>query len=174
MLNSGHRQALMDFLAAVDAAIAAHAPRCDVSGRCCRFEEFGHTLFLSEFESELLLELPIAADWAFTEANCPYQCNGLCTAREHRPMGCRVYFCDPQFVDQMGQISEAFISRLKRLHVDLGRSWSYRPLHHFLSDHLAQLPAREAPSGPKHELPPHAAIASNSSLISIGLLPPAD
>ena len=42
--------------AAADAAVRAAGPRCDASGRCCRFTEYGHTLFLSAFEAEILLE----------------------------------------------------------------------------------------------------------------------
>ena len=50
------RREVLAVYAAVDAAVAAAGPRCDASGRCCRFTEYNHTLFLSHFEAELLLE----------------------------------------------------------------------------------------------------------------------
>jgi len=34
----------------VEAEIAARRPRCDQSGRCCRFDEFGHLLFVTTAE----------------------------------------------------------------------------------------------------------------------------
>ena len=50
------RGAVEAVYAAADAAVAAAGPRCDAgSGRCCRFTEYGHTLFLSHFEAEILL-----------------------------------------------------------------------------------------------------------------------
>jgi hypothetical protein len=115
----------------LDAALAAAGPRCDLSGRCCRFREHGHMLFLSEMEAERLLEQPFPAGASRSEDGCPYQVDGLCTAREHRPLGCRVYFCDPTFAERQIEISESFIRRLKSLHEALGRAWRYQPLHAF-------------------------------------------
>jgi hypothetical protein len=114
----------------VDAEVGACQPRCDVSGRCCRFSEYGHTLFLSAVEAELLFSEPPALSQR--PAECPYQIGGRCTARERRPLGCRIYFCDPTFADRMPEISESAISRLKRLHERWGRGWDYRPLERFL------------------------------------------
>ena len=55
------RREVLAVYAAADAAIAAARPRCDASGRCCRFTEYGHTLFISAFEAELLLAgVPLA------------------------------------------------------------------------------------------------------------------
>ena len=42
--------------AEADAAVAAAGPRCDASGRCCRFKEYGHTLFISNLEADVLLD----------------------------------------------------------------------------------------------------------------------
>ena len=53
------RERVLDVYAEVDAAVAAAAPRCVASGKCCRFAEYGHTLFLSRFEADILPELRI-------------------------------------------------------------------------------------------------------------------
>src|SRR5687767_2381719 len=53
-LTPEQRQRVMAIYAA-DAAVAAAGPRCDASGRCCRFTEYGHTLFLSHLEADVLL-----------------------------------------------------------------------------------------------------------------------
>ncbi len=49
-----------------------------------------------------------------------------------RPLGCRVYFCDPAFQSQAPELSEVFLNRLKRLAERHGWPWNYAPLHHHL------------------------------------------
>jgi len=129
-LSETERADLHALYAAVDAEIGAENPRCDVSGRCCRFNEYGHTLFLSAAEAELLFAVAPAAGGA----ECPYQIAGRCTARERRPLGCRIYFCDPNYAARMIEISESAVKRLKQLHGGWGRGWDYRPLERFLTD----------------------------------------
>lgn len=114
--------------------IAAAAPVCELSGRCCRFKEYGHTLFISRPEAELLLEPGLPENVTVDEAGCAFQINGLCTARERRPMGCRVYFCDPNYVGKGEALTERYIARLKQLHTETDTPWEYRPLHRFLEE----------------------------------------
>ncbi|MFO0945838.1 MAG: hypothetical protein U1D30_07830 [Planctomycetota bacterium] len=141
---------LRETYARLDAEVAVYQPRCDASGRCCRFEEYGHTLFLSELEAELLFEPGIPLDLPITRANCPYQVERFCTARERRPMGCRVYFCDPAFAEKQVELSEKYIRELKDLHVNLGRPWRYAPLHDFAATaprtELSRTVAGESPA----------------------------
>ncbi|MGL4461440.1 MAG: hypothetical protein ACRC1K_04750 [Planctomycetia bacterium] len=136
--------ALHRLYADLDAAIAAHSPRCDASGRCCRFAEYGHTLFLSEWEADVLtaagLKPPaVGEEAAYGRDGCPYQVDGLCTARDRRPLGCRVYFCDPAFAERQVEIAEAFVARLKELHDAVGRPWRYAPLQVHLRDAVQRL-----------------------------------
>lgn len=127
------RELVLEVYAWADAAVAAARPRCEASGKCCRFREYGHTLFISQFEAELLLETappytqPVSAD------GCPFQVEGLCTARAERPLGCRIYFCDPAFAERMIEITEESIARLKRIAEAHDTGWSYAPLHQFLN-----------------------------------------
>jgi hypothetical protein len=120
--------------AEVDVAVAAAGPKCDASGRCCRFKEYGHTLFISNLEADVLLASapsygpPVASDF------CPFQVEKLCTARASRPLGCRVYFCDPVYQETGRAISETYLRRLKELANEYGITWRYAPLHYFLND----------------------------------------
>jgi Fe-S-cluster containining protein len=114
--------------------IAAAAPVCDLSGRCCRFREYGHTLFLSRPEAELLLQEGLPAGSVINDASCPFQINGLCTARERRPLGCRIYYCDPRYADTGTELSEEYIGRLKQMHEAAEQDWEYRPFLHFLNE----------------------------------------
>jgi Fe-S-cluster containining protein len=84
-------------------------------------------------EAETLLaaappyEKPVTADF------CPFQKGNLCTAREPRPLSCRVYYCDPNYQEKSGEITEKYLRRLKQLADAEGVPWHYAPLHHFLS-----------------------------------------
>ncbi len=132
------RQDVLAVYAAADAAVSAAAPRCDASGRCCRFTEYGHTLFISAFEAELLLESAPSYTRPVSRDSCPFQVNGLCTARDARPLGCRIYFCDPTFQERMVEVTEEAIAALKRIADAHGTGWHYAPLHHFLNAHQAR------------------------------------
>src|SRR3954470_6636156 len=99
-------QEILTLYREVDREVAAAGPVCVASGRCCRFKEYGHTLFISNLEAEVLLDAappyakPVSGDF------CPFQVDNLCTARGPRPLGCRVYFCDPAYQETGAAISE--------------------------------------------------------------------
>ena len=81
-LSPNAREVLERIYARVDAAVAEGKPKCEASGRCCRFKEWGHTLFLSGFEAAYLLESAPRYDAPTDRAGCPFQVGGLCTARQ--------------------------------------------------------------------------------------------
>src|SRR5436309_5566302 len=122
------RQKILTVYDAVDRAVAAAGPRCDASGRCCRFEEYGHTLFISQFEAELLLESAPPFEQPVSKASCPFQIDNLCTARDERPLGCRIYFCDPSYQETGQRITEDAIAQLKRIAEEHDTGWRYAPL----------------------------------------------
>lgn len=126
-----HRRVL-ELYQEVDQAVAAAGPVCLASGRCCRFKEYGHTLFLSNLEAEVLLSQAPAYPAPVSPDFCPFQKNNLCTAREPRPLGCRIFFCDPNYQETGNRLTEEFLRRLKDLAQELGLEWRYAPLHHFL------------------------------------------
>ena len=143
------REPLRALYAELDEAVASLAPTCALSGRCCRFEEYGHTLFLSAPEAALLLsDAPRPSRPLDRGATCPWQDSaGRCTAREARPLGCRVYFCDPAYEAEAPGLSERFIGRLKGLVRSLDLPWDYAPLHSHLARASAagQFPSGHAP-----------------------------
>ena len=128
------RRTVLAMYAEVDRAVAAAGPVCVASGRCCRFKEYGHSLFLSNLEAEILLEAAPPYAPPVSPDGCPFQKGNLCTAREPRPLGCRVYYCDPAYQETGGRISEEYLRRLKRLADEHGAGWRYAPLHAFLKD----------------------------------------
>ena len=131
------RTRVLSLYATVDAAVAAAGPKCESSGRCCRFKEYGHTLFISHLEAEVLLaeapsyEQPVSSDF------CPFQKENLCTAREPRPLGCRIYFCDPSYQETGKQITESALQHMRQLADEFDLGWRYAPLHVFLNERVA-------------------------------------
>lgn len=121
------------FMPAVDAALRAihedmaaatreRGPRCDASGRCCRFGEWGHLLYVTGLEAAWCLRgsgrTPTAADVRAATArdDCPFLEAGRCGVHDFRPVGCRAYFCDPVAAGWQEELSERMIARLRALH----------------------------------------------------------
>ena len=162
-MSEALRRQVLELYAEVDRQVAAAGPVCVASGRCCRFREYGHTLFLSNLEADVLLAgappygQPVSPDF------CPFQKGNLCTAREPRPLGCRIYHCDPSFQEIGNQITETFLKKLKALADEHGAPWLYAPLHHFLNT------APERPT-PSRTLPP---ADDRRGTIALPVLPPA-
>jgi hypothetical protein len=137
MDESIHRQVL-NLYREVDQAVSAAGPICVASGRCCRFKEYGHTLFLSNLEAEVLLDDAPPYEQPVSSEYCPFQKENLCTAREPRPLGCRIYFCDPQYQETGNRLTEEYLHRLKKLAEANGIEWHYAPLHQFLNQQDAK------------------------------------
>src|SRR5271155_839105 len=133
-MSDGVRLRVLEIYREADAAVAAAGPVCVASGRCCRFKEYGHVLYLSSLEADVLLAAAPSYSKPVSSEFCPFQKNNLCTAREPRPLGCRVYFCDPTYQETGNRISEKYLKRLKQLADENGVPWRYAPLHVFLNE----------------------------------------
>ncbi|HVE39416.1 MAG TPA: hypothetical protein VNM14_05970 [Planctomycetota bacterium] len=111
----------------LDRELAVLRPLCQRSGRCCRFKEFGHQLWTTGVELDYLVEregLPTPGSAAAGEA-CPYLKDGLCGVRDHRMLGCRIYFCDAGYAGAMGPLYEKYHARIKDLHRRHGLPYEY-------------------------------------------------
>ena len=120
--------------AELEAELAARNPKCELSGRCCRFKEFGHQLWTTDLELDYLFQ-GAGAPPSKSDAVCPYLENGRCGARSARMLGCRIYFCDPGFKDEMGPLYERYHRHVKEIHARHGIPYAYGEL-------LAKLAAR--------------------------------
>jgi hypothetical protein len=139
-MDSNLHDAVLEIYAQADRDVAAAGPVCIASGRCCRFKEYGHTLFLSNLEAEVLLDSAPPFSGPVVPEFCPFQKDKLCTARDGRPLGCRVYYCDPAYQATGNRISETHLAALKDLADVHGREWRYAPLHAFLNEAVAADP----------------------------------
>jgi len=128
------RRRVLEIYREADAAVAAAGPVCVASGRCCRFAEHGHVLYISNLGARVLLDAAPAYERPVSPDFCPFQKDKLCTAREPRPLRCRVYFCDPAYQETGNQITDTYLQKLKELACATGNEGLYAPLHHFLNN----------------------------------------
>jgi Fe-S-cluster containining protein len=127
------RVAVAALYARVQREIDARRPRCDVSGRCCRFEEFGHRLYVTTMELAVfvheLQQLRAAGQVPDTSASdgtgCAFQRGRLCGVHPIRPFGCRMFFCDPTATEWQNQLYERFHAELREAHERLGVPYRY-------------------------------------------------
>ena len=121
-----------------DRATAAVAPLCRASGRCCDFEAYGHTLFASRLEIDVLVGEAGLSTWDPASNSCPYYLEKRCHARAPRPLGCRAFFCDKAKEEAMGELHETYLRRLKGIHDRHGIPWRYAPLLKHLADAVGE------------------------------------
>lgn len=126
------REAVEAIYANLKREIDLRKPVCKTSGRCCRFEEFGHRLFVTtielaafvyQLEMQDLAESREATLWDGT--GCPFQSKGLCSVHSIRPFGCRIFFCDASSTKWQHEQYEHFHVQLKQLHESLGVPYRY-------------------------------------------------
>ena len=123
------RRALRELYARVEADLAARPGlACRRSGRCCRFEEAGHELYLTRLEFEEMQARGGARRGG--AGACPWLQDGLCANREGRALACRTYFCSDEAL--AAEVTEHWHGEIRRLHDRCGANYDYRSL----ADHL--------------------------------------
>lgn len=141
-----HPEAIAFFIEArarIGDAVRRRRPLCLASGACCRFEEYGHRMYLSGLEAAFVVGRIDAAraeraanplrilevDDARSRGDCPYLRAGLCGEHEERPLGCRFFFCDKgadgRGADWQSELYEATHRDTLALHERLGVPYRY-------------------------------------------------
>ena len=128
------REAVDRVYADLQTQIDLRRPVCVVSGRCCRFEEFGHRLYITTLElARFVMDLktPARTDWDGT--GCAFQAGKLCGVHAIRPFGCRIFFCDASSTVWQHELYERLHSQLRTLHDELGVPYHYVEWRYALS-----------------------------------------
>lgn len=138
--------ALRACYADLDAEVASRNPTCWLSGKCCKFDTHGHKLYVTALEIAWVISRldPLGRSRLYEAPlpdldGCPFQVNGLCSVHALRPLGCRVYFCDPSAQGWQNDLYETFLSRLRRLHEERGVEYRYMEWRLGLSEARAAL-----------------------------------
>ena len=116
--------AMRRFYEKADREIASKPATCWNRGECCRFGQFGHRLYVTSLEVCYYLATgdlppPIAED------TCPHAYEGKCHARDRRPLGCRIFFCDANAQSWQGPFTEDQLSTLREMHEQLDVPYVY-------------------------------------------------
>lgn len=127
--NDRIHRAVHDIYDRTDQAIARRNPKCSLSGRCCKFEEYGHRLYVTSIELAVFINdmqrMNLARPTGWNGLGCPFQRGKLCTVHKIRPFGCRIFFCDPTATDYLADLYEQFHAELKRLHDQFSVPYAY-------------------------------------------------
>jgi Fe-S-cluster containining protein len=133
--------------AQVQREVDSRRPLCQLSGRCCRFEEYGHRLYVTTIELAAFVRalLDSGADTVMSleswdGTGCPFQLNRLCSVHAIRPFGCRMFFCDATSTQWQNALYERFHAQLKRLHETLAVPYFYVEWRQALREVLAPAP----------------------------------
>jgi len=146
MGRSDVREAVLRVYRELQEQIDLRKPKCSMSGRCCRFDEFGHRLYVTTMEFALFFAL--VGDRERSTAACPFQVEGRCSVHSARPFGCRVFFCDSTSDEWQHEQYERFHGELKRLHEALGVEYHYVEWRAGLGEiGAARVSVRDAASG---------------------------
>lgn len=124
------REAVRQVYADLQQEVDRRRPACAVSGRCCRFEEYGHRLYVTTLELATSVHglgqtkfVQASSEWDRT--GCPFQVRKLCGVHAIRPFGCRMFFCDETATEWQNEAYERFHARLKALHDALDVPYRY-------------------------------------------------
>jgi hypothetical protein len=129
--------AMREFYAETDRLIAEQPATCWNKGECCRFGQFGHRLYVTALEVCYYLagiESPCQVDptsdltmqtGSPLQDVCPHAHGGKCHVRDWRPMGCRVFYCDPKAREWQGPFTEERLARLRAMHAELHVPYFY-------------------------------------------------
>lgn len=135
--------AMRAFYAAVDERLARLPGHCANRGECCRFGAYGHRLYVTFLETACFMAWRHGEQAAgpdpgpvgdAAEDVCPFARGGVCTARPARPLGCRIFLCDPAARHWQGPVTEELLGELRGLHRRLDVPW-------FCADWMAVLAA---------------------------------
>jgi hypothetical protein len=106
--------------------------RCLRGGACCKFDVFGHLLYLTVVELALLVQTRPPRPERASEGRCPYELAGRCTAYDRRPLGCRTFFCRDETNASVREAHERFHRALRDLHERRCIPYAYADLLGFI------------------------------------------
>jgi hypothetical protein len=136
----------------LDRRIADRRPVCVNQGICCRFDAFGHHLFVTPVEVSYFVAT-VGPPPAGSKGKCSYQVGGLCTARAARPAGCRIFFCEAASQSWQPDETENTLRRIKQIHACFDLPYAYVEWLDALGQLSGSWPARPAPPFDRSGLP---------------------
>jgi Fe-S-cluster containining protein len=110
-------------------ALEPYRRHCDSRGNCCDFAAHGHMLYVTGLEAAAMLHSGVTP----SESNqkdglCPFLNGRLCGIRDHRALGCRLYYCDPTHEVSRNELYEHFLKEVRAIEVRFNLEHNYDPV----------------------------------------------
>ena len=112
----------------LEAELASLDLGCNTCGTCCHFDEFNHVLHASTIETKYIQENVDVPPLDPDQGTCPFLIDNKCTIREHRALGCWVFFCNPDHKETLQDIYEKYYTMIKNLALKSQTEWNYAPM----------------------------------------------
>jgi Fe-S-cluster containining protein len=110
--------------AELDARLAEFGVECRHCGRCCDFSRSDCRLYASFLELALVARRHRRPHLT-PSGQCGFLADGRCSIHPLRPLGCRVFFCDPAYKPREQDLCHAFQRRLRALADRYRLPWDY-------------------------------------------------
>ena len=120
-------QELLALYRELDGELAPLQRSCQACGRCCDFTTHGHVLYATRLERRVLRQAGTGAPGE-RGLVCQYLDGRSCTAREHRPLGCRTHYCQAAAGEGGRELYEKYRRRLAEISRRHDLAWDYRPV----------------------------------------------
>src|SRR3972149_3572381 len=90
-------------------------PGCNMCGTCCNFSAFDHILYASSIEVGYITQHVKVPDFTITDNVCPFLKDNQCSIRDFRTLGCRIFYCNPHYKENMYTLYEKYYFMIKEL-----------------------------------------------------------
>lgn len=132
-MNPSLQAALESIYNDLEAELGTLNIKCSSCGTCCNFESFGHVLYASVIEVDYLQTNTDTKPLTISNKVCPYLIDNHCSIRKFRTLGCRVFFCDKTYNDDLSpDIYNKYYAQIKKLAIEFNVNWEYSPLPELL------------------------------------------
>lgn len=114
-------------------------PGCDRCGTCCNFRTFDHVLYASSIEVDFITQHVEVPDFDVTNNRCPFLKDNQCSIRTFRALGCRIFYCDPDYQAISHDLYEKYHRIIKKISKKYNVQWKYLPFLTQLSEFKSRL-----------------------------------
>lgn len=116
--------------------VSGSSPGCDACGECCNFDKFDHVLYATKIEVDYIKSNVLVPKKHPNKNICPFLVDQKCTIRDYRTLGCRVFYCNPDYQQNLShEIYNKYYRKIKDLAHAYGletesaiAAWRYAPI----------------------------------------------
>ncbi len=120
----------------LDLELSRINPGCGACGTCCHFDTFDHELYASTIEVNYILSNVNVPPFDPGQRTCPFLIENQCTIRKYRTLGCRVFFCNPNYKDTSQEIYNKYYKMIKDIAIRNQTEWHYAPMMKLLTTQI--------------------------------------